>query len=175
MNTFWRKLEEGFWPSKERNSDSIPIRKPGNKIYLLLSHRFSSLEYMPYLTLKNRAMWPKDVQYSIVLWNRLYTENCIASPVYWKLNLSTTSYCFCYRRHHLMGKIWYINTSTLIAESISSKTGLLWPFMLPSFSWCYWENLHNFGLGQSTHTSLFACRGKVSWTLHHCRRDCNQV
>jgi len=29
------------------------------------------------------------------------------------------------------------------------------------------------GLELSIHLSLFAYRGKASWTLHHCRRDYN--
>lgn len=142
MNTFWTKLEEGFWPPEERNSDSIPIRKPGNKTYLLLSCRFSISEYILSLTLKNCAKRPEDVQSSVVPWDYLYSGNCIASAVYWKLNLSGISYCFCYRRHNLIGKIWCINRTTLIAESILNKMGLLWSFVLTSFTQCYSENSH---------------------------------
>lgn len=57
-----------------------------------------------------------------------------------------------------MGKIWYLNRTTMTAESVLSKIGLLRSFALP----------HPHGVAQKTHTSQRHLLG----ILHTCKFIC---
>ena len=147
MNTLWRKLAKFLWPWEGRNYNSVPIRNSvpiGNKTYLFLSYSFSCLEYILSLTVKNYAKSSKYVQsFSTVLWIS-------------------------------MGKIRYISRTSIIAELILNKIPFLCCHYSPRVAQKTCMSLSSvFGLGHSAHKSLFARRGKVSWTLHHCRSDYN--
>lgn len=85
---------------EERKSNSVPIRKSGNKTYFF-KLQIQQLSIHATFDIKHLCKMAQGCTICFCSPMKLYSRSCSASKTKY---LSTISYCFCIKRHHFNGK-----------------------------------------------------------------------